>query len=234
MVRGITYKVISKVHKNEYVRIFAKIDNWYVIQTDKDIVGVVYANYIKPINNDAKETSSDVDMESVETVSKKVDETDYNVENSSTNQKNASNEVCENVVVSDKENTTELTSDEQYIFDAINHEREKNGLDAFKIDDDLQNVCRIKAKDMVENDYFSHNSPSLGSPFEMMKKENIIYKIAGENIAGNSDNQKAVDSWMNSKNHRANILNNNYNYTGIAVIDSPKYGKIYVQMFIGK
>ena len=39
---------------------------------------------------------------------------------------------------------------------------------------------------------------------------------------------------MNSSGHKANILNSNYNYTGLAVVKSSKYGKIYVQMFIGK
>lgn len=62
----------------------------------------------------------------------------------------------------------------------------------------------------------------------------ISYKTAGENIAGNSSNTKAVIAWMNSSGHKANILNSSYNYTGIGVVKSPKYGKIYVQMFIGK
>ena len=103
-----------------------------------------------------------------------------------------------------------------------------------QIDDELQNVVRIKAKDMVDNDYFAHESKEYGSPFDMMKNNQINYRVAGENIAGNSDNQKAVDAWMNSESHKSNILNNSYNYTGIAVVSSHKYGKIFVQMFIGK
>ena len=87
---------------------------------------------------------------------------------------------------------------------------------------------------MVENNYFSHTSPTYGSPFDMMKSYGIKYKAAGENIAGNSSNSGAVNAWMNSEGHKANILSNNYNYTGLAVVSSPKYGKIYVQMFIGK
>jgi len=68
----------------------------------------------------------------------------------------------------------------------------------------------------------------------MLKNFGISYKTAGENIAGNSSNSAAVNAWMNSSGHRANILNGNYNYTGIGVVSSPKYGKVYVQMFIGK
>lgn len=116
----------------------------------------------------------------------------------------------------------------------INAKRVANGLSALKINDEVQNVARIKAQDMVDNSYFSHISPIYGSPFDMMKKFGISYKTAGENIAGNSSNSGAVNAWMNSEGHRANILNSSFNYTGIGVVKSPKYGKIYVQMFIGK
>lgn len=68
----------------------------------------------------------------------------------------------------------------------------------------------------------------------MLKKFSVSYKTAGENIAGNSSNSAAVTAWMNSSGHKANILNSSFNYTGIGVVSSSKYGKIYVQMFIGK
>ena len=110
----------------------------------------------------------------------------------------------------------------------------KQDYGALEIEDDVQNLCRLKAQEMVDKNYFSHTSPTYGSIFEMIKKEQINYKVAGENIAGNSENSKAIDAWMNSENHRANILNKSYNYTGIAVVNSQKYGKIYVQIFIGR
>ena len=95
-------------------------------------------------------------------------------------------------------------------------------------------MARIKAQDMVDNNYFSHNSPIYGSPFDMLKSFKVSYKTAGENIAGNSSNTSAVNAWMNSSGHRANILNANFNYTGIGVVSGSKYGKIFVQIFIGK
>ena len=127
-----------------------------------------------------------------------------------------------------------MNNDELEVFNLINAKRTANGLSALKIDDEVQNIARIKAEDMVDNNYFSHTSPIYGSPFDMMKKFGIRYNTAGENIAGNSTNVGAVEAWMNSQGHRANILNNSFNYTGIGVVKSPKYGKIYVQMFIGK
>ena len=122
----------------------------------------------------------------------------------------------------------------QEVFDLINAKRVANGLSALKINDEVQNVARIKAQDMVDNNYFSHTSPIYGSPFDMLKSYGISYKTAGENIAGNSSNSGAVNAWMNSEGHRANILNSSFNYTGVAVVESSKYGRIYVQMFIGR
>ena len=195
---GITYSVVATVKKNEYVRVFAGIGSWYVIQTDKDYVGVVSQKYIKPIYANSSKSSS-------------------------SNSANSGNSV-----------TSALTSDEQEVFNLINEQRANNGLTALKIDSEVQRVAKIKAQDMVANNYFAHNSPVYGSPFDMLNSFKISYKSAGENIAGNSSNQGAVTAWMNSSGHKANILNSSYNYTGIGVVSSNKYGKIYVQMFIQK
>lgn len=127
-----------------------------------------------------------------------------------------------------------LTPDEQEVFDLVNQQRMNNGLSALKVDSEVQRVAKIKAQDMVSNNYFSHNSPTYGSPFDMLNSFKVSYKSAAENIAGNASNPAAVNAWMNSAGHKANILNGSYNYTGVGVVNSPTYGKIYVQMFIGK
>ncbi len=137
-------------------------------------------------------------------------------------------------VGSSTSNTTSLSSDEKEVFDLINKQRINNGLTALKIDSGALNVARIKAQDMVDNNYFSHESPTYGSPFNMLNNFKVTYKTAGENIAGNSSNSGAVTAWMNSSGHKANILNTSFNYTGIGVVKSSKYGKIYVQIFLGK
>lgn len=127
-----------------------------------------------------------------------------------------------------------LTVDEQETFNLVNQQRQNQGLSALKVDAELQRVARIKAQDMVDNNYFSHHSRIYGSPFDMLKSFKVSYKTAAENIAGNSTNSAAVNAWMNSPGHKANILNGSYQYTGVGVVNSPIYGKIYVQMFIGK
>ena len=195
---GITYSIVTTVKKNEYIRVFAGVGDWYIVQVEGDYVGAVSKKYVKPI---------------------------YANSNASTNSSSNNNS---------SSNTYGLSADELEVFNLINTQRTNNGLSALKIDSEIQNVARIKAKDMVNNNYFSHNSPTYGSPFDMLKSYGISYKSAGENIAGNSSNQSAVTAWMNSSGHKANILNSGFNYTGIGVVESSRYGKIFVQMFIGK
>lgn len=120
------------------------------------------------------------------------------------------------------------------MLDMVNQERSKAGLKPLTWDPDLANVAQVKAKDMVDNNYFDHTSPTYGSPFEMMKKFGISYRAAGENLAGSSSVERAHVGLMNSEGHRKNILNPNFTHLGIGVEKSTRYGYVYVQMFIGK
>ena len=205
MVHGTSYNVITTVNKNEYIRVFAGVGEWYIVQTDSDYVGAVSRKYVRAIYPSSSGSS-----------------------NSGTGESSSSGNT------SSSTETSNMNSDEKEVFDLINKQRTNNGLAALKNDSEVQRVARIKAQDMVDNNYFSHTSPTYGSPFDMLKSFKISYKTAGENIAGNSSNSSAVTAWMNSSGHKANILNSNFNYTGIGVVSSPKYGKMYVQLFIGK
>ena len=205
MVHGTSYNVITTVNKNEYIRVFAGVGEWYIVQTDSDYVGAVSRKYVRAIYPSSSGSS-----------------------NSGTGGSSSSGNT------SSSTETSNMNSDEKEVFDLINKQRTNNGLAALKNDSEGQRVARIKAQDMVDNNYFSHTSPTYGSPFDMLKSFKISYKTAGENIAGNSSNSSAVTAWMNSSGHKANILNSNFNYTGIGVVSSPKYGKMYVQLFIGK
>ncbi len=125
-------------------------------------------------------------------------------------------------------------ADANYILGIINEARRNNGLPEFTIDSLLQSTAQTKAKDMVDNNYFSHNSPTYGSPFEMMQNAGITYYSAGENIAGNNNIDEAINSFLTSEDHRKNILSNAYNYIGIGIEKSDTYGYVIVLMFIGK
>lgn len=142
------------------------------------------------------------------------------------------NELPKEEIVVDTENAI-LSGEEQEVLNLINIERQKEGLSELKASSELQEVAKLKAEDLVNNNYFSHTSPILGTPFEMLKNEGVMYKYAGENLAGNETGVKAVNAWMNSPAHKDNILDSDYEYTGIAVVDSEVYGKVYVQLFMG-
>lgn len=126
-----------------------------------------------------------------------------------------------------------LTAEEQQMLNLVNAERQKQGLQPLQANLELTKVARVKAKDMIDNNYFSHQSPTYGSPFDMMKQFGISYRTAGENLAGNQTVEKAHNALMNSDGHRANILNANYTEVGIGIVAGGPYGKMFVQMFKG-
>ena len=120
------------------------------------------------------------------------------------------------------------------VLNLINEERKAQGITPLQIDDLLNSTAQTKATDMVKNNYFSHESPTYGSPFEMMQNAGITYRTAGENIAGNPSVENAVKSWLASESHKQNLLSNAYNYIGIGIEESPAYGYVIVAMFIGR
>lgn len=111
----------------------------------------------------------------------------------------------------------------------VNQERAKSGLQPLTSDDALAKVALAKAKDMANNNYFSHTSPTYGSPFDMMSQYGIQYSYAGENIAsGQQTPAQVMQDWMNSQGHRENIMNANFTKIGVGY-----YNGRWVQMFIG-
>ncbi len=121
---------------------------------------------------------------------------------------------------------------EQKVVELTNQERAKNGLKPLALDTELSKVAREKSRDMQSKGYFSHTSPTYGSPFDMMKKFGINYSSAGENIAmGQPTPEEVVKAWMNSSGHRANILNSSYTHIGVGHVANGNY---WTQMFIGK
>ena len=118
------------------------------------------------------------------------------------------------------------------LLNLVNKARAENGLSALTLNSNLSAVAQKKAEDMKNNNYFSHTSPTYGSPFDMIKNAGINYKTAGENIAKGQKTAEAVfNAWMNSSGHRANILNSRFTQMGIGVTDGSN--KYWSQMFIG-
>ncbi len=113
----------------------------------------------------------------------------------------------------------------------VNAIRRENGLGALTLNWELGRVARYKSQDMVDKRYFSHTSPTYGSPFQMIQAFGLSYRVAGENIAyGYSTPQAVVNGWMNSEGHRKNILNAGFTQIGVGYVGQGHY---WTQMFIG-
>lgn len=128
--------------------------------------------------------------------------------------------------------TSDVNAFEKEVVKLTNAERTKAGLSPLQTDDKLMAAAREKSQDMQSNNYFSHTSPTFGSPFDRMKALGIAYKSAGENIAqGQRSPQEVVQAWMDSPGHRANILNGKFTHIGVGYVKSGNY---WTQQFITK
>ena len=117
------------------------------------------------------------------------------------------------------------------MLELVNHERARAGAPPLALHGELSEVARLKSQDMVQNNYFAHQSPTYGSPFEMMRAFGISYRMAGENLALAGSVDRAHSALMNSSGHRANILNARYTHIGIGMVQGSR-GQYYTQMFI--
>lgn len=130
---------------------------------------------------------------------------------------------------------SDATQQARDVLSLVNAEREKQGLSSLTLSSKLTAVANEKARDMAENNYFSHTSPTYGSPFQMLQQYGIRYRTAGENIAaGQRTPEEVMQSWMNSSGHRANILNSAYTEIGIGYYAGGSYGTEWVQLFTGE
>jgi uncharacterized protein YkwD len=120
---------------------------------------------------------------------------------------------------------------ETEMFKKVNEERRKLAIEELIWDPTLVPVGRAHAKDMWERKYFSHYSPEGEDVGDRLKKANIDYSFAGENLALAPTTKSAHTGLMNSEGHRQNILEPRFKRVGIGVIDNGVYGKMYVQVF---
>lgn len=200
---GTNMPIVTTLKKSQAVQVLGKTGDWYfVFDGESGKVGCVHGKYITPVNGS---TIGDTKLPSEGGVSEKVPST---------------------------ENITVLSDDEKTILELVNSARTSAGAGKITYSEELAKIAMDKAKDMVENGYFSHQSKIYGTPFEMMRSYGISFKAAAENIAGNQTVEKAFYSWMASSSHKENILNPEYDEMGVGVCISPVYGKIIVQMFI--
>lgn len=141
------------------------------------------------------------------------------------------NQQVEAPVKTPSNNVSQSVSEfEKQVVDLTNAERAKEGLKPLEMHSPLMEVAQAKSEDMAKNNYFSHTSPTYGSPFDQIKSAGISYRSAGENIAqGQRTPQQVVQAWMESPGHRQNIMNANYTHIGVGFVENGYY---WTQQFI--
>ena len=206
---GATFYTTATLNKGDIVDVLGSLGDWYVIRLDNNLVGCISAADATPVVQEEQPPKPTQPEEEI--------------------QQQPQRTAGEDIGPAER-----LTSIENRMVELVNQERKKNGLQPLKVDWELSRVARIKSQDMVDNNYFSHYSPTYGSPFDMIKNFGINYLYAGENLAGNSTVERAQTSLMNSSGHRRNILNPNFTYIGVGVKPSDRFGYVFTQMFISK
>lgn len=121
------------------------------------------------------------------------------------------------------------------LLNLLNQNRQTLGLTTLTESETLNQAAYLKAQDMVNSGYFSHESPSGVTPWFWFKKAGYNYKYAGENLAvGFVDSSTVYDAWYNSPSHKENLLNKNYTEIGTAVVTGFQGNSTIVVQLFGK
>jgi len=105
------------------------------------------------------------------------------------------------------------------LIELTNKERENLDINPLRENPQLDKAALLKAQDMMNQNYFSHQSPAGTTPWHWFQKANYDYEMAGENLGiGFLDSEEIHQAWNNSPSHKANLLNPNYQDIGIAVL----------------
>lgn len=242
---GNNFPVVGKVTSGDKLNVYGKADGWYIVKLpNQNSIGCVEGKYLKPY-------STNVGLKRIPNVPAPTTPSTPAVPQPKVTPKAPTVEPGSQgtpIVPSpttplrkpgttpsqDTTGTGVMTAEEKRILELCNAERTKNGVTALKANNDLTKLARMKSKDIVDKNYFSHQSPTYGSPFEMMRDYGVSYMYAGENLAQNSTADKAFNAWMNSEGHRKNILNPNFTELGVGIAPKGDGSFIYTQMFIGK
>jgi len=213
---GERFTTIATLRQNDVVRVLGKIDNWYVIRLENYRIGCIDSTKTTPVVREDGPPATPEPTQPGEP----------------TQPTQPTPPAEEEPDEEQPDDTAGPTDQENQLISLINSERRKNDLPPLRVNSELSRVAGIKAQDMVDNNYFSHNSPTYGSPFDMMNEFGIKYQYAGENIARNTSVSRAHEALMNSAGHRRNILSPHFTDIGVGIREAER-GYIYVEMFIG-
>jgi uncharacterized YkwD family protein len=225
--------IVGNLKQGDAVKVIGKLNGWYIVNvpgTDK--IGSISPNYAKLYSAQPDSTDDPEPTRSLPTAPTTPAGQGKNTGAKTTPAGNEGTTTIQNTPTATGTGT--LTSQGSRILQLANAERAKVGAPALKSNTDLNKLATMKSQDIVEKNYFAHESPTYGSPFKMMKDYGVSYMYAGENLAINSDADKAHNAWMKSEGHKKNILNPDFTEIGIGLYPKGNGSYAYTQMFIGK
>lgn len=130
------------------------------------------------------------------------------------------------------EETANLNPQEQQLYNLVNSERASRGLAPLQLDARLTSLARLKSRDMIDLNYFAHESPTYGSTGDLFKAAGIGFSLAAENIGKGGSIKAIFDAFMSSSGHRNKIVDARYTRTGVGVIYQPGRGYLVTQLFL--
>ena len=129
--------------------------------------------------------------------------------------------------------TQSASAQEQKMLNLLNQDRNNNGLPSLALDPTLSDIARIKSRDMRDNRYFAHQSPTYGNVRDMLRSFGYAFNGAGENIAHHATVEKAQAAFMSSAGHRQNILSSAWTKVGIGICFDAN-GFVYVTQIFAR
>ena len=110
------------------------------------------------------------------------------------------------------------------LLSGTNSQRSSNGQSGLSLNGQLNAAAQAKAQDMVNRDYWSHNTPDGQQPWIFIDAQGYNYQKAGENLAyGFSTSNETIIGWMNSPSHRANLLDSAFTEVGFGFANSANF-----------
>lgn len=107
---------------------------------------------------------------------------------------------------------------EEEMFSLVNQERREAGLALLQWDDRLAAIARAHSRDMMENDFVAHVSPSTGDAPARLRRAALPHSVVGENVGLAESARQAHKGFMASPGHRANVLNVKVSRGAIGVV----------------
>lgn len=115
----------------------------------------------------------------------------------------------------------------QVILDSTNVQRTANSVSPLALNSKLNTAAQAKANDMASRDYWSHDTPDGKTPWSFITNAGYSYTKAGENLAYGftevDGNQGLIQGWMNSPEHKANLINSSYTEVGFGIANAANY-----------